>query len=87
MIPKNRPPATPGEILLEEFIKPLGMTQSALAEKMGVPVQTINVIVNNRRSITPEMAVKLARTLNTSPQLWMNLQTNYDLWHAQRAAG
>lgn len=84
MLPKNRPPASPGEILLEEFLKPMEMTQSALADRMGVPVQRINGIVQDRRAVTAETAVLLSRALGTSEQFWMNLQTNYDLWHAHQ---
>jgi antitoxin HigA-1 len=84
MLPTNRPPTSPGEVLLEEFLKPLGMTQLALAEKMGVPVQRVNTLVNGKRGITAETAVLLARTFDTSPEFWMNLQTSCDLWAAQR---
>lgn len=84
MLPKNRPPSTPGEILLKEFLLPMKISQSALAKRMGVPIQRINGIVQKRRVITPETAVLLSMTFNNSPQFWMNLQTNYDLWHAQQ---
>jgi addiction module HigA family antidote len=84
MLPKNRPPTTPGEMLLEEFLRPLGMTQVALAARMGVPVQRVNGLVNGKRAITPETAILLARALKTSPQVWLHLQANHDLWIAQR---
>jgi len=71
-------------MLLEEYLKPAGTSQTMLAEQMGVTVQTINAIINGRRAITAEMAIKLSKALNTAPQFWMNLQTNYDLWHAER---
>jgi antitoxin HigA-1 len=84
MIPKSRQPNHPGEILNEEFLKPLGMTQANLAEKMGVTVQTVNLLVNGRRSVTAETALALAEVFGTSPEFWMNLQTSLDLWIATR---
>jgi addiction module HigA family antidote len=85
MVPKNCPPTPPGEILLEEFLKPLGMTQVALAEKMGVPIQRVNTLVNGKRSVTAETAILLADVLDTTPEFWMNLQVVFDLWHARKA--
>jgi addiction module HigA family antidote len=85
MMPKHRPPTPPGEILLEEFLKPLGMTQVALAEKMGVPIQRVNTLVNGKRGMTAETAILLADVLGTTPEFWMNLQVASDLWHARRA--
>jgi antitoxin HigA-1 len=79
MLPKNRLPTPPGEVLDEEFLSPMGLTQTALAERMGVAVQQVNLIVAGRRAITPQTAIKLAQALDTSPEFWMNLQTNYDL--------
>jgi addiction module HigA family antidote len=89
MVPKNRPPTHPGEVLLEEFLAPKKMTQVELAERMGVPVQRVNTLVNGKRGITAETALKLAKVFATSPELWMNLQSACDLWHAahDRAAG
>lgn len=84
MIPKYRRPTHPGEILLEEFLKPLGMTQTALAAKMGVPIQRVNTLIAGKRSVTAETALLLANALDTSPQLWMNLQTSLDLWTAEQ---
>ena len=84
MPPKNRHPTTPGEMLLEEFLKPLGMSQVELASRMGVPVKRVNGLVNGRRAITPATAILLARVLKTSPQVWMHLQANHDLWMAER---
>jgi len=83
MTPKSRAPSTPGEILSEEFLKPKGITQLALAIKMGVPVQRVNTLVNGKRGVTAETAILLARALGTTPEFWMNLQTRYDLWVAQ----
>jgi len=85
MIPKNRKPTHPGEILLEEFLNPLGMSQIELAKKMGVPLQRVNTLINGRRDMTAETAILLARVLKTSSEFWMNLQVAYDLYEAQRA--
>ena len=85
MLPKNRAPTAPGEILEEEFLKPMGLTQTAFAAKLEVPVQSINLIVKGRRAISADMALKLAKALDTTPQFWMNLQTNLDLWNAMQA--
>jgi addiction module HigA family antidote len=84
MLPKNRPPTHPGEALLAEFLEPRGITQSALAEKLDIPIQRINTLINGKRGMTPETALLLARFFETTPEFWMNLQTKYDLWHAQR---
>ena len=79
MVPKNRVPTHPGEVLLEEFLSPLGITQVRLAEHVGVPVQRVNEIVRGKRGITPETAWLLGQALGTTPQFWLNLQTNYEL--------
>ncbi len=79
MIPKNGIPTHPGEILLEEFLIPMGLSQVKLAAHIGVPVQRINEIVRGKRGITPETAWLLSQAFGTTPQLWINLQTNYDL--------
>lgn len=84
MLPKNRPPTPPGEMLLEEYLKPRGITQVELAARMGVPIQRVNTIINGKRGITAETAILLSEALNTSPELWMGLQANHDLWHALR---
>jgi antitoxin HigA-1 len=75
MLPKHRPPTTPGEILLEEFLKPKGMTQVKLAELMSVSIQRVNTLIAGKRRVTAETAILLARVFETSPELWMNLQT------------
>ena len=85
MLPKNRPPSHPGEILLEEFLKPREMTQSELSEQLEIPLQRVNSIINGKRGVTPETAILLARFLETTAEFWMNLQTKYDLWMAQRS--
>lgn len=84
MLPKNRPPTPPGEMLLEEYLKPRGLTQVELAARMGVPIQRINTIVNGKRGITAETAILLSEALNTSPEIWMGLQADHDLWRALR---
>jgi addiction module HigA family antidote len=83
MIPENRIPTHPGEILLEEFLIPLEMSQVSFAEHIGVPVQRINEIVRGKRGVTPESAWLFAQAFNTSPEFWLNLQVNYDLAFAR----
>jgi antitoxin HigA-1 len=82
-LPTHRPPTTPGEILLEDWLKPMKLTQLALAKKMGVDVQLVNGIINDRRSVTAKTALLLAKVLKSSPELWLNAQMAVDLWHAQ----
>ncbi len=84
MLNINRIPTHPGEILLEEFLKPLRMTQANLAHKMGVPIQRGNTLIGGRRDMTPETALLLDRVFKTGPEIWMNLQRNRDLWLAIR---
>ncbi len=79
MLPENRIPTHPGEILQEEFLEPLGMTQAALASHLGVPVQRIDEIVRGKRGVTPNMAWLLSQAFGTTPELWATLQANYDL--------
>ena len=76
----NRKPTSPGEILSEEFIKPMGLTQKNLADHMGMDVKVINRICNEKSSITPAVGVKLASTFGTSAEFWLNAQTATDLW-------
>ena len=84
MIPKNRRPSHPGEILLELYLKPKGMSQLELARRMGVPIQRVNTLINGKRDMSPETAILLSKVLKTSSQYWMNLQMNCDLYDAQR---
>jgi len=79
VLPTNRIPTHPGEVLLKEFLKPLGVSQVALAAHIKVPVQRINEIVNGKRGITPETAWLLAQALETSPEFWIELQVAFDL--------
>jgi antitoxin HigA-1 len=80
-LPKNRPPTPPGEILLEEFLRPLGMSQVELAERIGVSYPRVNEIIHGKRGVTPDSAVRLARLFGTSPEFWLNGQLAWDLWH------
>lgn len=84
LLPSERPPTAPGALLLEEFLRPRGMTQVELARRMGVPIQRVNTIVNGRRGVTAETAIRLAEVLGTTPEFWMNLQGAHDLWNALR---
>lgn len=79
MIPENRTPTHPGEVLREEFLEELGIPQLQLAEKLGITVQRVNEIVNGKRGITPETAWLFAGAFGTTPEFWMNLQSQYDL--------
>ncbi len=79
MLPENRIPTHPGEILLEEFLNPLGLSQVAFAAHIGVPIQRVNEIVRGKRGITPEAAWLFAEAIGTTPKFWLNLQINYDL--------
>jgi addiction module HigA family antidote len=82
MIPKKRKPSHPGDILLTEFLQPMGITQVELAKRMKVPIQRVNTLVNGKRDVTAETAILLSRTLKTSSEFWMNLQVAYDLYRA-----
>jgi antitoxin HigA-1 len=84
-IPTNRTPTHPGEMLLEEFLNPMGLTQRELADAIHVPYQRINDIVNGRRGITPSTALRLAKYFNMSPEFWMNVQLRWDMYFAQQA--
>lgn len=84
-IPSQRPPTHPGEMLVEEFLIPLGLTQVELAKRIGVPFQRINQIANRRRAITPDTALRFARLFDTTPGFWLNLQQRWDLYHAMHS--
>ncbi len=83
-IPTNRPPTHPGEMLLEEFLNPMGLTQRELADAIHVPYQRVNDIVNGRRGITPSTALRLAKYFGMTPDFWMSLQLRWDLFYAQQ---
>lgn len=82
MLMTKRKPASVGEILVEEFMKPLGLTQGALAEAMGVSRKQVNELCNNRRTVTAPTALILARVFNNSPDFWLNVQRRRELWEA-----
>jgi antitoxin HigA-1 len=82
--PTHRAPTPPGEILLEEWLKPMRLTQLALVKKMGVDIQLVNGIVNGRRSLTAKTAIPLAKVLKTTPEFWLSAQMAVDLWRAQQ---
>jgi addiction module HigA family antidote len=84
-VPTKRTPTHPGEMLREEFLSPMEITQKALSTAIGVPFQRVNELVNGRRGVTPSTALRLAKFLNMSPAFWMNLQLRWDLFHAQQA--
>ena len=83
-VPTDRAPTHPGEMLLEEFLVPLGLTQRELSQAIHVPYQRVNELVNGRRGVTPSTALRLAKYFGVSPGFWMNLQLRWDLYHAQQ---
>ena len=84
-IPTNGPPTHPGEMLLEEFLKPLGITQVELAEKIRVSYPRINELVRGKRGVTPDTALRLEQLFGMEAQFWLNLQLAWDLYHAARS--
>ncbi|HEY5060724.1 MAG TPA: HigA family addiction module antitoxin [Gemmatimonadaceae bacterium] len=84
-LPTHRPPTHPGEILLEEFLRPLAMTQVEFAKAIDVPLQRVNEIVKGKRGVTPDTALRLEAALGASAQFWLNAQTAWDLWHQLRS--
>lgn len=80
----KRAPTHPGEMLLEDFLKPLGMSQADAARKMRISSNRLNELIRKKRGVTAETALRLADLLGTSPEFWLNLQTTWDLWHAYR---
>ncbi len=85
-VPTHRAPSHPGAMLLQEFLEPLGVTQTDLAERMEIPFQRVNSLVNGRRSISPDTALRLAKVFGTTPGFWMNHQLRWDLFHARQEA-
>ena len=83
-IPAEREPTHPGEMLLKEFLEPLGLTQRDLSSAIQVPYQRVTEVVRGRRGITPGTAMRLSRFLGTTPAFWLNLQLRRDLYHAER---
>jgi antitoxin HigA-1 len=86
MLPKNREPTLPGDILRHEFLEPLKMTQEQLARKMNVTPQTVNRIVTGKQEVTANTAWALALAFDTTPEFWLNLQINVNLWRERPAA-
>jgi addiction module HigA family antidote len=82
MISRKRSPTHPGGILKRHYLEPLALAISEAAKALGVSRKTVSKIVNERGEVTPEMALRLSRAFGTTPELWINLQRNYDLWHA-----
>lgn len=85
MLTTKRKPASVGEILIEEFMEPMGLTQSALAKAMGVQRKHVNELCNQRRSVTAPTALILARVFGNSPDFWLNVQRRTDLWEAMHS--
>ena len=84
-LPANRPPTHPGEMLLEEFLKPLGISQSAFAVRLGISFPRLNEIIRGKRSVTSDTALRLAHVLGMSADFWLGLQQDWELWHALRS--
>jgi antitoxin HigA-1 len=84
-LPMYRPPTHPGEMLLEEFIKPLEVSQSAFAIRLGVSFPRLNEIIRGKRGVTPDTALRLERVLDMPADFWLGLQLDWDLWHAMRS--
>ncbi len=85
-LPTHRPPTHPGEMLLEEFLKPLGISQSAFAIQLGVSFPRLNEVINAKRSVTPDTALRLAQVTGMSADFWLGLQQDWELWHALRSS-
>lgn len=81
---RKRPPVHPGRILDNQYLEPLHMTKTKAADILGVSRKTISKLVNEHASVTSDMALRLSQAFQTTPDLWLNLQKNYDLWHARR---
>jgi addiction module HigA family antidote len=81
-LPANRRPVSPGEVFLEDFLEPLGLTQKEAAARLNISYPRMNEIINAKRSVTPETAIRLARLTGTEAEFWLNLQQAVDLWDA-----
>lgn len=84
-IPTQRPPTHPGEMLLEEFLIPMGISQRDLATGIHVPYQRVNDLIHQRRGMTPSTALRLAKYFGTTPEFWMNIQLRWDLYAARKS--
>ena len=85
-VPEKRTPTHPGKVLLEEFLKPYGMTQKELARRIGVSYPRVNELIHKKRGVTPDTALRLSRLFGTTPEFWLNLQLVYDLHEAKQKA-
>jgi addiction module HigA family antidote len=85
-VPTHGPPTHPGEMLLEEFLKPLGLSQTELARRIGVSYPRVNELVHGKRGMTPDTALRLERLLGMEAQFWLNLQLSWDLYHATHSS-
>ena len=86
MYKMKRKPTHPGKIIQEDYLKPLSITITKMASMLRVSRKTLSKIINGKGTITPEMSLRLARVFDTTPELWINLQRNYDLWHAENTS-
>lgn len=84
MLKRNLPPVHPGEILREDYINERGLTITEVAKGLGIARANLSAILNQRAGISPEMAVKLSEAFGNTTQFWVNLQKNYEVWHAER---
>jgi antitoxin HigA-1 len=80
-VPKYRPPSHPGEILLKDFLEPMGITQRQLADALHVPYQRVNELINQKRGITPSTAIRLSKFFGNSSNFWLNLQQNWEIYY------
>ena len=87
MLPTHRPPTHPGEMLLKEFLEPLGVSQVEAANRMNIPFQRLNAIVKGRRGVSADTALLLEALTRWDAQVWLTLQAKWDLWHALKARG
>jgi addiction module HigA family antidote len=87
MLPTHRPPTHPGEMLLTEFLEPLGVSQVEAAKRMNIPFQRLNAIVKGRRGVSADTALLLEALTGWDAQIWLTLQVKWDLWHAMKARG
>lgn len=82
----KRQPIHPGKIIKEDYLKPLSLTITEMATTLGISRKTLSKILNERGTVTPDMALRLSRAFDTTPDLWLNLQKNYDLWQAEHSS-
>jgi addiction module HigA family antidote len=82
----ERQPTHPGKIIREDYLRPLSMTINEFASVLGISRKTLSKIINERGAITPDMALRLSRAFNTTPDFWLNLQKNFDLWQAEHSS-